>query len=356
MKMLTSEIKNLLDKLYNLRGEESVVLIKMEKEKEKAEDTKKKTTEMKANLQDKIEMLTKEEKTLADEGERLKNALSTIKTEDFKTVLEKLNLDFDPDKISQKVSDTLPNTIDKVVNEAKKAKEELVSVEDEMNKAITTIEELGIRKNEALANQKRLNEYFELALDGNINITRDSITSLLKEFDFNENEQREAAKILMFPEDALFEYDKKFKDSQNTGKSISEVLEEAKVVSENKKLSPKEELIEILKELGFDYLEFTNNDIAKILANYDEDTLKSNVLYAEKNNINKILFVDNIELLYDKEFKNKLDKLIEIGKEPNDVFLNPRVLIKYTKEELNTAINKLVDGGLDPKIVPLIAY
>ena len=35
MKMLTSEIKNLLDKLYNLRGEDSVVLTKMEEEKEK---------------------------------------------------------------------------------------------------------------------------------------------------------------------------------------------------------------------------------------------------------------------------------------------------------------------------------
>ena len=154
MKMLTSEIKNLLDKLYNLRGENSVVLTKMEEEKEKAENTKKKTTEMKSALQDKIESLTKEEATLADEGERLKNALSTIKTDDFKTVLGKLNIDFNPDKISQRVSETLPATIEKVVNEAKKAKEELVSVEDEMNKAITTIEELGIRKNEAIANQK----------------------------------------------------------------------------------------------------------------------------------------------------------------------------------------------------------
>ena len=161
MKMLTSEIKNLLDKLYNLRGEDSVILSKMEKEK--------------ALLQDKIEKLTREEATLAEEGEKLKKALSNIKTEDFNTVLEKLNIDFNPDKISQKVSENLPVTIEKVGNEAKKAKEELVSVEEEMNKAVTTIEELGIRKNEALANQKRLNEYFELALNGSINITRDSI-------------------------------------------------------------------------------------------------------------------------------------------------------------------------------------
>lgn len=356
MKMLTSEIKNLLDKLYNLRGEDSVILSKMEKEKAKASETKERTTAEKALLQDKIEKLTKEEATLAEEGEKLKKALSNIKSEDFNTVLEKLNIDFNPDKISQKVSENLPITIEKVGNEAKKAKEELVSVEEEMNKAITTIEELGIRKNEALANQKRLNEYFELALDGSINITRDSITSLLKEFDFDENEQREAAKILMFPEDALFEYDEKYKISAQSGKSISEVFQEAKEVNEEKKLSPKETLIELLKEKGFDYLEFTNNDLSKILANYSEEILNDNVDYANKLGIDISIFVENIEFLYDKEFKTKIDKLIEIGKEPTDVYLNPNVLIKYNIDELNNAIDKLVSGGLDPKNVPLIAY
>lgn len=358
MKMLTSEIRNLLDKLYNLRGEDSEILAKMVKEKEKANETKERTTAEKALLQDKIEKLTLEEKTLAEEGEKLKSVLSTIKREDFKTVLDRLEIDFNPDRIGQKINDTLPVTIEKVVTETKKAKDELVRVEDEMSKAITTIEELGIRKNEALANQKRLNEYFELALNGSINITRDSITSLLREFDFDENEQREAAKLLMFPEDALFEYDEKYKLSTQSGKSISEVLEEAKGINTNaeKKLSPKENLIELLKEIGFDYLEFTNNDLNIILANYSEDILRKNVAFANSKKIDKALFVDNISFLYDKEFRSKIEKLLEIGKEATDVYLNPGVLIKYNEKELNVAIDKLVKGGLDPKSVPLIAY
>lgn len=356
MKMLTGEIRNLLDKLYNRRGEDSVILSKMEKERSEAIETKEKTTAEKALLQDKIEKLTKEEAILADEGEKLISALSDIRKGDFSTVLEKLSIDFDPEKIGKKVEDTLPKTIEKVVNETEKAKEELMTVEEEMNRATTTIEELGIRKNEALANQKRLNEYFELALNGSINITRDQITSLLKELDFSEEEQREAAKLLMFPEDALFEYDEKYKLSLGSGKSISEVLEEAKVISEEKKLSPKEELIELLKELGFDYLEFTNNDLNKILANYDENTLRSNVSLAKDLTINNNIFVEHVELLYDKEFKNKVNKLIEIGKDPYDLYLSPDVLVKYDEQALNNAIEKLINGGLNPKIVPLMAY
>ena len=57
MKMLTSEITKLLDRLYNLRGSESVVLAKMEKEKITATETKERTTSEKATLQSEIENL-----------------------------------------------------------------------------------------------------------------------------------------------------------------------------------------------------------------------------------------------------------------------------------------------------------
>ncbi len=365
MKMLTAEITKLLDKLYNLRGEDSVVLSKMEKEKTIAEETKARTASEKEELQEKIEKLTEEERVLAEEGEKLVDALSKIKTGDFKIVLEKLKVDFNPDKLSEDVNRLLPKTIEKVIDEKESSKKELLAVEAEMNTAIATIEELAIRKDEALSNQARLNEYFDLALEGNINITRDSITSLLEKFDFTLDEQREAAKILMFPEDALYDYEKKLKNIEQPGKSISEVFAEAKENMEEVnnfeeekevKLSPKEELIELLKKVGFDYLDFTSNDIDKILANYKEAELVRNVEVAKENNMNLDMFVENVELLYDKDFASKISKLIAIGKEALDIYLNPRILIKYDANGLESVIDKLKNSGLDPKKVPLMAY
>lgn len=362
MKMLTAEITKLLDKLYNLRGEDSVILAKMEKEKSKAEETKTRTASEKTTLQEKIESLTEEERVLAEEGEKLVATLSRIKTDDFKIVLEKLKVDFNPDKLSEDVNKLLPQTIDRVKEDIEIAKNELVSVETAMNEAIATIEELAIRKDEALSNQARLNEYFDLALNGNINITRDSITSLLEKFEFTEDEQREAAKIMMFPEDALYDYEKKIKNIEQPGKSISEVFAEAKEnieVEETKeeiKLSPKEELIETLKELGFDYLDFTSNDLDKILANYTKDTLIKNVEYAKNNNLKLDMFIDNVELFYDKELEEKINKLIEVGKDTFDIYLNPNILIKYDANSLTNTIEKLRNSGLDPKKVPLMAY
>ncbi len=363
MKMLSAEITKLLDKLYNLRSEDSVILSKMEKEKEVATETKDRTTTEKATLQEKIESLTEEGRILEQEGEKLVSALKGIKTEDFKIVLDKLKIDFNPNKLSEEVNLLLPKTISKVEEDIKLAQDELVKVESDMNTAIATIEELAIRKDEALANQSKLNEYFELALNGNINITRDSITSLLEKFDFTEDEQRETAKILMFPEDGLYDYDNKIKEDSQVGKSISEVFAEAKEnideveeLDHEKSLTPKEELIQLLTNLGFDYLDFTNNDLEKVLANYSEEILVNNVNFAKDKGLKLDMFVENTELLYDKEFEQKIQKLMEVGKEALDIYLNPEILIKYNKDDLENTINNLKNSGLDPKKVPLIAY
>ena len=422
MKMLSTEVRTLLDKLYNLRGEDSVILTKMTKEREDAIETQERTKNEKEVLIKEIENLTAEEKTLAEEGEKLTSVLSSINKNDFATVLDRLKIDFDPDVINEKVNKMLPDTIAKVVAENKKASEKLESVEAEMNNAITKVEELGIRKDEALSNQAKLNEYFDLALAGNINITRDEITSLLEKFDFTENEQREAAKILMFPEDALYEYDASFKSGDKaSGKTITEVLVEAKkestavqpeakveesesisdlepikasadsepiledifnkVIEENipveptpqvenssapifadptpiveDKQSEKEKLYEVMRESGLDPEDYNAKSIEKLLTNYNADTLKNNVAELKNKNIDLKILRENIEILYDLELAQKIDKLLDLGKEARDISLMPNVLVKYDLKGLNNTINVLQISGLDPKKVPLMAY
>ena len=413
MKMLSSEVKTLLDKLYNLRGEDSVILAKMNKEREEAIETGERTKNEKEVLLNKIDKLTKEEETLQEEGNKLTSILSNINRDDFANVLDRLQIDFDPASINEKITNMLPETIEKVVIENKKASEELESVETEMNNAITKVEELGIRKDEALSNQAKLNEYFALALEGNINITRDAITSLLEKFDFNEDEQREAAKILMFPEDALYEYDASFKSgSQTSGKTITEVLMEAKkeskpevkekivekeeVKDENLKQALEEpsslenifesvinennvpEIEDVKKEVIEPVVEPTeevkplfsenNKDSVKLEeTKEDKDTLKELLTSLEinlsdenieklRNDYNKELITKNIEILNDTELNEKLEKLISVGKESRDISLMPSVLVKYDLKGLNNTISVLQISGLDPKKVPLMAY
>ena len=397
---LNSEMRMLLDKLYNLRGEDSVVLVSMDKERQQAIETKERTSKRTTELTSQIEKLESEGHVLAKEGESFRSALENIRKDDFQNVLKELNISFDPDEIKRELDVKLPKTLEEFSVEKEKAEKELVTVEDEMNSATTKIEELGIRKDEALANQDRLNRYFDLALEGNINITRDEITSLLEKFNFSEEEQREAAKLLMFPEDGLYEYEKSLKGIKT--KSISDVFKEAKEeikeeepvqtpavqmptgdeepsfnfdfnlnfldnpevnetpveplkVEETKSIS-KDDVINLLTSLGFDYLDFTSNDFEKIINNYDEQTIRENAEYIKSLNISLDIFADNVELMYDKQMKDKIEKLTSIGKMPQDIYLNPSILTKYNLNELNNAIDVLKQSGLDAKSVPLIAY
>jgi len=375
---MTVSTEALLDKLYNLRGEDSDILREMDRQKNKAEETKSRTTVEKGRLQTTIADLKKSREELQDQGEKLKDTLQGIRREDYDTVLTRLRIDFDPKNLLDKLERNLPKTIETVERDTKKAEDELVKVEEEMNSAITTIEEIGIRKDTALANQEKLNEYFELALTGHINITRDSITSLLEEFGFNEEEQRETAKILMFPEDALFMYDEKMKAREKSGKSIGEVIQEAKEIVEEEKIEetpqivveepipdidlsqeitdPKDEMINTLKEEGIDYLDFSSDEVIDLLNHYDKELIKENIRYTKSLNLENDMYVNHITLLYDKELKNKIEMLLNVGKDKMDIYLNPNVLVKYSYEQLENKINAMKSNGITPSEIPFIAY
>ena len=383
MKILSPEVTRLLDKLYNLRGSDSVIFKEMESAHKKAEETKERTTALKSSLQEKIAGLEADSKNLSEQGKKLMEVLKGIDKSAYETVIDRLHINFDPEALVAKLDSSLPETIDKVNADIKASQEELVSVEEEMNSAITTIEEIGIRKDAAVANQEKLNEYFDLALAGNINITRDSITSLLEQFDLTEEETREAAKILMFPEDALYDYDAKVKESEK--KSISEVMQEAKsqeadtlkpqVVEETVKEEPvevapvkreepvvvekkfdREDLIDLFNEIGLDYLDYTTSDLDQVLEHFNEKVIRRNVNIFKENDLSLDIFVDQINLLYDKELEAKMDRLLRIGKSALDIYLNPTVLTKYDYKGLDKAIILLQSSGLDPKKVPLMAY
>lgn len=407
MMQLAPEVKSLLDRLYNLRGKDSVILTKMNAEREEALKTKERTKQEKEKLKKEITQLTQEGETLSNQGNKLLEVLNNINKNDYGMVLDRLNINFNPQELSFKIKDLLPQTLKKIRIDKDSSNQKLDNIEVEMNNAITKVSELELRKDEVLSNQSKLNNFFEMILNGNINITRDEITSLLGKFAFNENEQREAAKILMFPEDALYEYDSFIKNGNHKveatlkSRSISDVLVEAKqnskvipkennelkeikasakeneeltnifnnlveknikpeVISEKyikpEAISEKDKLDNLLLELGLNKDEFTAGAYAKLLDNYDETILKNNVLALKENNFDLDIVRENSELLYDKELKDKVLRLLDIGKEPQDISLVPTVLMKYNLMGLNNIINVLQISGLDPKKVPLMAY
>ena len=61
-------------------------------------------------------------------------------------------------------------------------------------------------------------------------------------------------------------------------------------------------------------------------------------------------------MMYDKELINKVQLLLSVGKEVLDIYLNPKVLVKYSMVEVQEVIDTIRNSGMDPKEVPLMAY
>ena len=355
MEALSLETKKLLDKLYNLRSDDSVILSDIEVSKQKAEETLEQNNIEKEELQEKIENLANEEGLLKEQSFRLMEVLANINEDDFSLVLEKLDIPFRPREMEEKLNTALPDLLEKVDVEANEAREQLQNVEDVIMDASTKIEELAIRKDTAVANQQKLNEYFDLALNGNLNITRESISSLLEQFNFSEEEQKEAAKLIMFPEDALYDYDRETKGGTILT-DVFAVKEEPKNKENEEKTEDNSELKDIMKKVGLNYLDYSNADLDKLSGSVDGDVITSNINYIKQNNIALDIFSDNVELLYDPELIKKIEKLFALGKSAIDIYLNPGVLKKYNLEGLEKVVSDLEKSGLDPKMVPLMAY
>ena len=118
----------------------------------------------------------------------------------------------------------------------------------------------------------------------------------------------------------------------------------------------KEDLMDLFNEIGLDYLDYTTRDLEEVLEHFNEKVIRRNVGIFKNNDLSLDIFVDHINLLYDRELEAKVDRLLRIGKSALDIYLNPTVLTKYDYRNLDKAIILLQNSGLDPKKVPLMAY
>ena len=120
--------------------------------------------------------------------------------------------------------------------------------------------------------------------------------------------------------------------------------------------TPKEQLMNLFERNGINYLDFTGQELDVLINNYDEALIEENIQFVKNSDIGTEIFVNHASLMLDHELKAKVDTLLQVGKEPIDIYLNPNVLEKYTKDSLDIAIASLRDNGMDPKNVPLMAY
>jgi len=342
-KILSQEITSLLGKLYNYRGEDSSRLRELISYKEESEKTKVKAETEQADLKAKIAADEKRLESVKDEGEKLGALLGGINREDYAVVLERLNIEFNPASLKEELDSRLPNEVMETNNDIKASKLILKSVQAEIN---TATNQIGKRTDEIAEERNimaKLNEYVEIALTGNINVTREEITNLLKLFAFDEAEQKEIAKILMFPEDALITYDNQQKGKPVQSKKADKELKETKDVKEE---------VTVFSDISFEQEpvameEATDSDDSEGgIQLTDLDEVKTEVIEEPKEEVTE--FVEAIEVAETVTEEPKAETM-ELSKEDVSTFLSDLINVKSIPKKAIDMLRKDFDKELVKK-------
>lgn len=378
----------ILERLDNLMGEESTILVDLNDKKEKSEKKKAKKEAVVDTDNKKIVEIKTEVESLETQCRKLSNALSNLRTDEFKDLINVLNLAFDPDTDLDKMNTKLPLQINKrdkkiedLTNEVEKNKKEILECED-------SISELGIRISEAIQNQKRLIELIQLSRSGDVNKTRDEVVSVLKNVGFDENDAKAAAKLVMFPEEELIPFfkdsklddinddifkqtiDSMMNDDGSKEEKIDEPQENHEEVKEELKPEEAKEDEAVVLEEKEDTLNVLDNDevftddfkldeenapisLDELDHTFDnplEETAVTETSEKEETTENEEVTSDKLTVEEAKEL------LRGIGKTDSDIKLVDNLLSDYTKTDFEMMINTLNEYGVDLKKVPLLAY
>ena len=257
-------------------------------------------------------------------------------------------------------------------------------------KALNTLnekrKELDSQEKEIKKRQKDINKYLEDAKSGKTNnLTREEITDTLSVFFLSDEEIKEVAKMILFPEDSFFDSKKVIKEEpvvyeeekkEEIAEKVNEDIKEEPEVEEkeeiskkdnvkskkNKEIDEKEEIITAEDSLLFDTFDDIVSEITPDEVIDEDLEIKEIIEEAEEplsseDSDDFINAFDNIDFDNDEsDLKQKKEYLIEhLGKTEEDIRLVSNILTKFkTLKDLKDAVEeKSLNGKIDVKSLPL---
>ena len=238
MAQISSEEERLLLKLYNLRGDESTILMDIRNEKSNIEQM---IDEAKASKErtesDRVEF----EKELSDfisQKDRFFEMFDGLDDSYFEA-LQAVGVTVPIESLLSSLGEKAPDYEDSLrakIDEADKKNTELFGEISMLGAKLETTEE-NLRRAEA--DRESLNSLIEQSLSGNESdsLSKQYIRSILSNFAcFSEEEITELCKVILFPEDALVEFDRTYDERKNA--ATTPIVEEPTVAFETVEENP----------------------------------------------------------------------------------------------------------------------
>lgn len=234
---LTQNIELLLDRLYNLKGEDNVLLKDLaakigetESEIKETDENKKQNEVNKVNSEGTLELFLTQKQAFEEAFQGLDN-------ETF-SALREIDVNLEIGSLLTAIGERSPEYCDKLNQEIK-------GYQNEIDNAIKRKEELNIRldglqkeKSKVESDRKQLISLLEQSLSPN-EIERDSLTAhyvkkIISSFGiFKEEELSKLTKLIMFPDEGLYQYNETYQERLEKGFiSLTEQANEEATIEE----------------------------------------------------------------------------------------------------------------------------
>lgn len=221
---LTEERELLLDKLYNLRSDESIIITGIKAEIETLEQSKKVTEEEKRQEEKNKEDFNVELATFTNQADIFLNKFSEFDNSSFES-LKDVGVDVPVGTLLAKLRDAMPNHKGEIDSKISSAIRTINEKEAEINRLISELESAQDRLSSAEATKGKINLLLnDILVLNNNSYNRDFVKSVLDDFKvFTEEEMLVLEFLILFPENGLIEYDRTYANKEHKNPFITEI-------------------------------------------------------------------------------------------------------------------------------------
>lgn len=251
MAQLSQNTIRLLDRLFNLKGEDNVIIKRIKDEISTTENEMTVTTQEKNNNEVQKNELQGKLTVFQNQSDSFKAVFEGIDDATFASLRE-IGIEFEISKMLSTIEEKAPDYIASLNDQINEYGKKIEDNEHKIEELTNNLENL--HRNQATSEEDRLK--LTSLLDQSLSsseierevLTVNFVKKILSLFDlFDENEIKELTKIIMFPDDGLFEYaknyDKRLANGEISLDAQSSVTEENNIeeIKPIEDISPSEE-------------------------------------------------------------------------------------------------------------------
>lgn len=246
MAQLSQKTIRLLDRLFNLKGEDNIIIKGIKDEISTTENEMADTTEEKSNNEIQKNDLQGKLTVFQTQADSFKAVFEGIDDATFASLRE-IGIEFEISKMLTAIDEKAPDYIASLNNQITEFGEKIKNNEEKIKELTNNLEKLNNDQEKAEEDRLKLTSLLDQSLSSS-EIEREVLTvnfvkKILSLFDkFDESEIKELTKIIMFPDDGLFEYAQNYEErlangeislDDNSSEEDEQPIEEITINEEN---------------------------------------------------------------------------------------------------------------------------